>query len=187
MAMMPTLALDESGAITNERAELFALHVADGVMVFDAWRAAGPNNENTSTSLKTRKFFQAHPLWQARVERLKAERAALGEDRQWGQATWMVNEVFRMGRAQRDLGAMREAAKMRLQIAMKTWIPPEPEPPEAKPEEPAAEAPKEPEKPANVGAPLVQSPQSVSKQSEIRRKLLDKGLKTQPIPVEEDA
>lgn len=179
-----TIALDESGAIAHEKGELFAINVAAGQTVQKAWLGSGDKTENSGQSLLLRKHFEQNALWQARVAELKAERDHLAEDPIWGMATWMVHEVFRFGRAQADLGAMREAAKMRLQIAMKT-APPAPEPP-IEPE-PAPIAPQEPEKTANVGAPLVQSPQSVSRQSELRAKLLTKGVKNLPIPVEEDA
>lgn len=187
----PALSRDDSGALSNEKAELFALAVAEGTEPSRAWSECWPANENSGASLQLRKHYQGNPLWIERVEQLKAERIALEADKHWGTATWMINECFRVARATRDLAAMRDSAKMRLQVAMKTYVPPQSSPQEA-PETPDADettetAPKEPEKPNNVGAPTVKSPQSSTQQSLMRQKLIESGLKNAPKPVEEDA
>lgn len=187
MAKNPQVAVDSSGALTNEQAELFALHVADGLGIPEAWRAAGPNNENSASSLIRRKYFQNHPLWLARVEQLQAEREALGHDKYFGHAIWMIHEVFRFSRAQGDLSGMRDAAKMRLQVAMKTYAPPEADLPEPQDPETPLPEPKEPVKAANVGAPSVQSPQSSTKHEKMRADLIARGIKSAPISADEDA
>lgn len=177
----PVLRLDESGALSTARAELLALGIAEGMEPSKAWIATyGPGalpakitRPNEGWSGMLRRWLEKQPLFQQRVAALVAERDRLLQDDQWGYATWMINECFRDARTRGDSAQMLEAAKMRLRVAEKTaqvQIPTE-----------------TPLESAPVGRPVTENPQNRRQMAEIKRSLLTKGMKIEPIQEDEAA
>ena len=155
----------DGGTLSVDLAEMLAQGMADGLTPPEAWKAIG--RENRAWYLTQRQEYEANPAFQKRVADLKAERTRLMQDPVLGEATWMVNQLFRHAAVARDLKVMSEAAAYRLKI-MQAQI-------SAMPEavaEPSDAPPKRP-----VGKPPTENPQARgSTAASVRDKLMRVGV-----------
>lgn len=177
---LPKFECDASGAILHKQAEMFAMALADGKEVTDAWVDAG--GKNVGTSHAYRKLWFENDVFQARVEQLKTTRLALLADERWGFPRWMVQQAFRYAQAKGDHTAMAQAAKMGIELERAANPRPFGRPAAEKPDEEAENT----ETPGKVGRPAKENPQTKRNAEEIRRNLMSRGLQIAPISVDED-
>lgn len=149
----------EDGAISNPKVERFALMLADDVVPATAWRTLGGSNDGGSFAY--RKKIETDERFLERLRGLKDEREILMADDLFGEAKWMARQMWREARAKGDSTLMKNAADMRMKILEK---------------EDARSSAGDPA-PRGPGAPVAPNPQSDGSLSDVRQRLLDKGIR----------
>jgi hypothetical protein len=119
----PRVQLRPDGMIDNLRFERLAMLIADGVDLIAAWKAPGCEGTTSQGSRRYGKKVLANKVFLARVKTLSDERAAFEADPVWGEAMWMVTQLYRTAIIGNDIRTMSEAVKLRVQIAEKRVVP----------------------------------------------------------------
>lgn len=129
IAYEPIVAANPDGSLKNERHERMALMMAEGFTDLEVWKTF--SETQSKQSRKYGKRIYANNNFRKRVMDLAAEKQELERDPIWGEAKWMVNQLWRQAIACQDVNTMKEATKMRLTIAEKSAPPPEESTPSA--------------------------------------------------------
>lgn len=147
------------GAIGNPKLERYALFLVDDVPGPDAWRAIGKRNEGGSMAY--RRVVESHPVFQARLADLKAEKERLMTDELFGETKWMAAQMWREARCTANSTMMQKAAEFRMKI-MEREV--------ALAEKDGGSLPGKP------GKPSIENPQTVAAVDDLKSRLIAAGV-----------
>lgn len=174
----PTARVKADGALFNVDHERVALRLAEGMPFHDCWTAIG-KKATDNQQRKYRNHLLRQAVFNDRVKFIMAERDnALAADDIYGEPMFVVMQLYREALAVGDIGRMQKAVEMRLQIAKeigaRRGVPPAAVAAAAEVEQPDAAV--EADTPARpVGRPAVESPQTKTSPSDIRKELMARG------------
>lgn len=164
--VLAKVVLNEHGAIANGNTEQFALMLADGIKVPDAWKTLGHTNDKSSYRYRT--SITRHPIFKQRVQDLMEEKAAIREaGGPFAEAEIAIRTCYQTARAQNDLSQMAAMARLMFQMADKQA------PGSGKGVDPDAA-------PRGPGRPTIESPQTKGSPSGLRTRLLELGRPAPP-------
>lgn len=157
------LIMGEDGSLKRQKAERFALNLADGLTATEAWYVAYDKHPqaNSSRQLELRRHFEQDPVFKLRVEHLMAEKEAVMSDGVFGNAMWMATQLWRRGVCEGDSQMMQKAADLTFRLSEKMAPPPEGGAPAGR----------------GPGKPSAENPQSRRNPAQIKQALMDLGNK----------
>lgn len=172
----PKVRAKDDGALTNTDYERVAIRVGAGMDFHEAWTAIGKKHDG-GNQRKYRNLLLRQPEFKKRVamiqqEKTEADAGELAGD-PFAEAKHMVNMLYRETMAIGDVARMSKAVEMRLDIARqeaaRRGSAPAPAPSAA---EPADDA-----EPRPVGKPVTENPQNTTSMDEIKKRMMEKGVK----------